>query len=62
MNIPKILIAANNISGTAADAIIKASRKPCSLGDQMIMANYYGYMKSKAEAAVADFTKINLLK
>ena len=58
MKVPKVNLSDYTIS--SLKQIVKASKKAKTAEEQMVMANYYGYLYSKAKTDVNDFAKILL--
>ena len=60
MKIPNVKL--SDASKSTVKQIINASKKSTSIEEQMVMANYYGYLYSKAKTDARDFAKLLLAK
>ena len=57
MRVP--LVKLDILSEKAANRIKKASlEKPASIGEQMVMTNYYGFLHANANNSLKDYAKI----
>ena len=60
MKVPSTVL--YDVTKSAADKIIKVSKKPCTIGEQMVMTNYFGFLSATKEKTLINFAKINLLR
>ena len=60
MKIPSVKL--SQASQIASERIMKESKKKHSIGEQMVMANYYAYLHSKSEVDKIDYAKTLLCK
>ena len=60
MKVPNVKL--SDASKAAVKRILKESKKPHTIEEQMIMANYYGYLHSRGGTEAVDYAKILLGK
>ena len=60
MHVPKVQI--SQVSQQALERIIKESKKPTTIGNQIFMTNYYAYLHNKSAANDKNYAKLLLGK
>jgi len=60
MKIPNVKL--SDASKIAVRNIIKESKKPHTVEEQMVMANYYSFLVTRPKTDVVDYAKIMLGK